>query len=171
MTVGGRLIVLGFAQLEVARQRSGTTVEFQLDYVGDALRGQSLPFGAVGLDEQGERLGHSDGVRELYQRALAELGGHDALGHPPTGVGGRSIDLGGILSGEGPAAVGAPSAVGVDDDLASGESGVSLGTADDEFPRWIQVDVTGVSVVDGERALSVLEGDGFERLEDDVIVD
>ena len=56
-----------------------------------------------------------------------------------------------------------PPAVGVDDDLASGEAGVALGTADDELPRGVEVDVAVVAVVDGEGALTVLKCDGFMR--------
>lgn len=43
-----------------------------------------------------------------------------------------SSHLGGVLPGEGSSAVRTPAAVGVDDDLAPGETGVAVRAADDE---------------------------------------
>lgn len=51
----------------------------------------------------------------------------------------RPVDLGPILSREGSSSVSAPSTVRVDDDLASGETGVTLGTSDDEPARRLDV--------------------------------
>ena len=67
--------------------------------------------------------------------------------------------------------MGAPSAVCVDDDLAAGEAGVSLGSADDELSGGVDVEVAGGLVVDGEGGVAGLELDGFEGLDNDVVVD
>ncbi len=56
--------------------------------------------------------------------------------------------------------MGTPATVGVDDDLAAGETGVTLGTADDEASR-------GLDVVDGV----VVEQVGGDDLLDDLLHD
>ena len=171
MAVGGSLVVLGLAKGKVAGEGTGAGVELDLDDVGDGLGGKALLLGAVGLDEEGEGLGNADGVRELDAGALAEAGLDDGLGHPAAGVGGRAVDLGGGLSGEGSATVGTPATVGVDDDLAAGEAGVTLRSADDELATGVDVEVAGGLVVDGEGGLAGLELDGLEGLDNDVVVD
>mmetsp|Transcript_8932 Transcript_8932/g.20778 ORF Transcript_8932/g.20778 Transcript_8932/m.20778 type:complete len:484 (+) Transcript_8932:815-2266(+) len=171
VAVGRGAVVLGLPQLEVACERAGPAVELELDHVRDGLGGEPGLLGPVGLDEEAEGLGDADGVRELHERALGEAGVDDGLGHPPAGVGGTAVDLGGVLPGEGSSAVGSPSAVGVDDDLAAGEAGVSLRPADDELARGVEVDVARGAVVEGQGRLPVLEHDGLERLDDDLVVD
>ena len=47
--------------------------------------------------------------------------------------------LGGVLAREGSAAVCAPAAVCVDDDLAASQAGVAVGPADDETTRRVQM--------------------------------
>ena len=69
----------------------------------------------------------------------------EALGDPSGGVGGRAVDLGVVLAAEGAAAVRAPPAVRVDDDLAAGEAGVAHRAADDEVPARVDV-VLGILV-------------------------
>src|SRR5699024_3461473 len=54
------------------------------------------------------------------------------LGDPARGVGGRAVHLRRVLAGEGAATVAGHAAVGVDDDLAPGETAVTHRTADDE---------------------------------------
>ena len=49
--------------------------------------------------------------------------------------------------------MGSFSAIGVDDDLAAGETGVAMGTADDELPRGIDM-VCNVVVEEGEHFLA-----------------
>ena len=81
----------------------------------------------------------------LNKAPPAEPGLDEALGHPSGGVGGRAVDLGVVLAAEGAAAVRAPPAVRVDDDLAAGEAGVAHRTADDEVPARVDV-VLGILV-------------------------
>ena len=61
------------------------------------------------------------------------------FGNPPGEVGSRSVDLGVILSGESTSTVGTPAAVGVDDDLTTGKTGVTLRAADDEESRGLKL--------------------------------
>ena len=171
MAVGGSLVVLGLAEGKIASEGTGAGIELDLDNVSDGLGGEALLLGAVGLNEEGEGLGNADGVRKLHAGTLAESGLDDGLGHPTAGVGGRAIDLGGVLSGEGSATVGTPTAVGVNDDLTAGEAGISLRSTDDELATGVDVEVAGGLVVDGEGGLAGLELDALEGLDDDVVVD
>jgi len=88
--------------------------------------------GTVGLDEDGQGLGDTDGVGELDEAAARQLGCDEGLGDPAGKVGGGAVDLGVVLAGESTTTVSAPAAVGVDNDLAAGESCVALGAADYE---------------------------------------
>merc|ERR1719238_1294748 len=72
MAVGGRWVVLGLAEGEVAREGARAGVEVELDDVGDRLRRQLALLGAVRLHKERERLGDANGVRELHERTLAE---------------------------------------------------------------------------------------------------
>lgn len=49
--------------------------------------------GTVGEQRDGQRPGHSDGVRHLNQDSPAQLGFDQRLGHPASSVGSRAVDL------------------------------------------------------------------------------
>jgi hypothetical protein len=89
------------------------------------------------VDVDADRIRVANRVGELHFAALRELGSHDVLCNPTTHVGGAAIDLRGILARERATAVTAHAAVRIDDDLASGEAGVTLRSADDEAAGWI----------------------------------
>ena len=82
---------------------------------------------------------HADGVGQLHFAAVGQPRGHDVLGHVAGHVGRAAVDLGGILAAERAAAVAAPAAVGVDDDLASGQSAIAVRAADHEPAGGIDV--------------------------------
>ena len=103
--------------------------------------------GAVGVDVDGERLSDTNGVRELDEGAASEASLHEGLGDPTGGICGRPVDLGEVLAGEGTTTVGTPATVGVDDDLAASDTGVTLGTTNDEETRRLKL----------RQALSVLD--------------
>jgi hypothetical protein len=91
-----------------------------------------LARGSDATYEDGEGLGNTNGVRELNQAAASKTSVHKRLGDPTGAVGSGTIDLGEILSGESSTTVGTPTTVGVDDDLTASETGITLGTANDE---------------------------------------
>ena len=88
--------------------------------------------GAFGVDRDVDRVRHADGVRHLDLALTRQPGGHDVLGHIARGVGGAAVDFGRILSAESATAVRTGAAVGVHDDLASGQAAVALRTANHE---------------------------------------
>lgn len=68
----------------------------------------------------------------MHESTASKLGSDDGLGDPAGGVGGRSVDLGGIFAGEGSTTVRTPTTIGIDDDLAASSTGVTLRTTNDE---------------------------------------
>src|SRR5690606_31254011 len=109
-------------------------------------------FGSEGLDSDTHRVSLSDRVGDLGFAALGETGGDDVLGDPTHRVGGRTVHLGRVLAGEGAATMAGVAAVGVDDDLASGQTGVAHGAADLEPTGRVdqQAEVTGINVQVGQ---------------------
>jgi hypothetical protein len=101
--------------------------------------------GTKGIDEHGDRLGIADGVGQLHFAPFSQTCGHNVLGDIAGHVGGAAIHLGGILAGEGAATVTAHAAVGVDDDLAAGQTAVALGSARHETAGRVD-QVTGLAV-------------------------
>lgn len=99
------------------------------------------------LDIDGQGLGDTDGVRQLDEGTTGEAGGDQRLGDPPTDVRSGTVDLAVVLAGEGTTTVGAPATVGIDNDLPAGETSVTLGTANDEAAR--RLDLRGCQYGDG----------------------
>lgn len=130
MAVLGGLEVDGLGKVELLDNDTGAQVEVGADDLDELLR--VLLRRAVGVDVDRQGLGDTDGVRELDEGTASKAGGDEGLGDPAADVRGGPINLGEVLAGEGTATVGTPATVGVDDDLTAGQTGVTLGTADDE---------------------------------------
>ena len=137
MAVLGGLEVDGLGKVELLDNDTGAEVEVVADDLDELVRG--LLRGAVGVDVDREGLGDTDGVRELDEGTAGEAGGDKRLGDPAADVGSRAIDLGEVLAGEGATTVGTPAAVGVDDDLAASQTGITLGATDDEEARGLDL--------------------------------
>ena len=91
----------------------------------------------INIDRKG--LGDTDGVGKLQRAAFGQTCGHDVFRQIACGVGRGAVYLCRILAGKRAAAVGGGPAVGVDDDLASGQACVPVGATDDEFPGRVDV--------------------------------
>lgn len=113
----------------------------EIEVVFDDLLDETVwdPSRAISFNMKRKWVRNTDGVRDLDENSSAETGADERLGDPSGGVGGRSVDLGVVLAGEGSATVGAPAAVSVDDDLTAGQTGVGLRTANDEAARRLDV--------------------------------
>src|SRR5690606_41039587 len=70
----------------------------------------------------------------------------------PRGIGCGAVHLGSILSRKGASAMSPFSAVGIHDDLPACESGIPMGTANDEFAGGIDVEFD----IPGEKLLNPL---------------
>src|SRR5581483_795854 len=77
---------------------------------------------------------------ELHFRRLGQAGRDDVLGDIPRHVAGAAIDLAGVLAAERPATVRAAPAVAIDDDLAPGQAGVAVRSADHELAGRVDVE-------------------------------
>ena len=86
--------------------------------------------GPLGVNVDADRLGDADRVGQLDLARSARPRGHDVLGDVSGHVGGRSVNLGGVLAAEGAAAVPAHAAVGIHDDLAAGHARIAMRAAD-----------------------------------------
>lgn len=158
MTTCSRLAVDGAGEVEVLDHDTRSQVEVvldELDEVGVAVLG-----GSVSLDKETDGTSDTDGVSRLDEDTACEARGNDGLGNVSVDVGSGSVDLGEVLSREGTTTVGTPTSVGVDDDLSSGQTGVTLGSTNDEAAR-------GLDVVDG----LVVKEVGWDDLLDDLLED
>jgi len=160
VSVASGLVVDGLPEIELLDDVSGAEVEVLLDDVKDL--SVALLASSVGVNVDGKGISNTNSIRELDKASPAELGSHKGLGDPAGSISGRAIDLGPVLSREGSSSVGSPTSVGVDDDLSSGDSGISLGSSDHELSRTLDVeDSVLVHVLGGDDGIDDL---GLEKL-------
>ncbi len=151
VAAGGRFAVDRPSQVEVLDDSRRGEREVLLSPIRRS-RASSILAGSLGVDVDAHRFGNADRVGELHFAAVRQSGGDDVLGHVAGHVGGAAVDLGGILAAEGTAAVAAPAAVGVDDDLATGQPTVAVGATDDEPSGGIDM-VSDVAVCPARPAI------------------
>lgn len=163
MTVSGSLKVLRLLEVEGLDDKSGSEVKVLPDNF-DKL-GVALLTGTVSVDEDGKGFSDTDGVRELDEGSSGETSSDKGLGDPSSSVGGRSVDLGPVLTGEGTTTVSTPTTVGVDNDLSASETGVTLRTTNNKSAgRLDVVDNTIVKEVLGDNLLDDLLKDLLSEL-------
>ena len=104
VAIGGSLLVDGAAEIQVLDDLGRAHVEAIVDDGGELLLVQHA--GAVGVHQNGDGVGHADGVGQLNLALAAQAGGHQVLGDVAGHVGGGAVHLGGVLAGEAAAAVG-----------------------------------------------------------------
>ena len=88
--------------------------------------------GAFRVNRNVHGVGNTDGVGNLDLALFCQAGSNDVLSHVAAGISGRTVYLCGILAGESTAAVGAGTAVSIHNDLTTGQTAVTLRSADDE---------------------------------------
>src|SRR5690606_18258018 len=93
----------------------------------------------AGIDTDADRIGHTDRVGQLHFAVGRQTGGDQVLGDVAGHVRGRAVDLGRVLAAEGAAAVTAPTAVGVDDDLPPGQAAIAVRSADHKSTGRVDV--------------------------------
>mmetsp|Transcript_105698 Transcript_105698/g.227848 ORF Transcript_105698/g.227848 Transcript_105698/m.227848 type:complete len:405 (-) Transcript_105698:20-1234(-) len=169
VAIGSGLLHDRASQVEVTDDAAGAEVEVALDNLADLVvrLTRALHASAIGVDEDRQGVVHTDRIGQLHKHSVAEAGGDHRLSSPAGGIGGRAIHLGGVLAREGTTSVSAPATIGVDNDLAASEAGVTVRSANNETAR-------GVKVVDG-LVVQVLGGhnrsdDVFHELGADIVV-
>ena len=164
VAVGGGLLVDGSEEVELLDDVAWAEVEVLLHDLNEVLVSAAAGNGAVGLDVDREGVSEADGIGDLDEDSVAEASGDEGLSHIASVVGGRSVDLGGVLAGEGTTTVGGPTTVGIDDDLSAGETGVSLGATNDEGARGVDDDVSVLEHLSGADLLDDLLDEGILNL-------
>ena len=95
--------------------------------------------GPLRIDVNADGIGDADGVGDLDFAAVGQAGGDDVLGHVPRHVSRAAVNLGRVLAAKRSAAVTAPTAVRIDDDLAPSQTAVAVRSADDKVARRIDM--------------------------------
>lgn len=127
----------------------------------------ALVGGTVSLNEERERLSHTDGVGQLNKRTASELGVHKRLGDPASEVSSGTVDLAVVLARESTTTVSTPATVGVNDDLTASETGVTLWATNDEHAGRLNViDRLVIQQVVGDDGLDDLLGEDLAELLD-----
>ena len=86
--------------------------------------------GLMGINIERQRLGDADGIGQLDRAARRQACGDHVLGKVAGDIGGRAINLGRILAAERAAAMRGRAAIGIHDDLATGQAGIAVRAAD-----------------------------------------
>ena len=131
------LVVDRLDQVELLDDNTRPHVEVLANDLHQLLR--ALVGGSVGVNVEREWLSDADCVGELDKAAAGKFGMNERLGDPASEVGSTAIDLAVVLAAESATAMGAPTAIGVDDDLAACETCVTLGSTDDEESGWLDL--------------------------------
>ena len=97
----------------------------------------------VGVDVKSDRFSDPNGIGHLDQNLVAKAGGHHVLGNVAGCISGRAVHFGGVFARKGTATVGAFATVGVHNDLAAGEAGIPVGSANHKIPGGVDVVFNG----------------------------
>ena len=143
MTISSQLPVLRLPQI----QHADNAVRCQLEHVQNCLGKGFLGncAGAKCIHQNGNRMCHADRISQLYFAAFCQTGSHDILGDIPCSIRTRTVHLRRILTAECTAAVTSRAAVGVYDDLPSGQTAVTLRAADNKATGGVD-EILGVFV-------------------------
>ena len=133
MSVRRKRSIYRLTQFKIIYDSGGTEVDILAANIGDKLiRDNSR---AERVDVYAQRLCDADGIRDLYLTTSCKAGGDDIFRNVSRRVARASVHLCRILAGVGAAAVMTVAAVCIDDDLSTGKTRISRGTADDESAR------------------------------------
>ena len=126
MTVSRGLFIDGSAQIKVIDNRQRTQVK-DLTHSLFNLERINL-FGSESLNVQAHRCRLPNSVSDLNLGTVSKTGTHNVLGNPTHGVCCRTINLRGVLARERTPAVTSRTAIGINNNLATGQTGIAYGT-------------------------------------------
>lgn len=95
----------------------------------------------ISLHKDRQRFRNPNSIRQLNQTSSSKTSIDQRFSDPSSSVCSGSVDFGEIFTGEGSSSVSSPSSVGVDNDLSTGQTGVSLRTTDNESTRRLDLQV------------------------------
>ncbi|BAT76997.1 hypothetical protein VIGAN_01507600 [Vigna angularis var. angularis] len=125
-------------QIKVDGNHTRPEVKVLLHNLQDLLV-RDLP-SSVGINENRQRLRHTNCIRHLHDASSRKSTRHNALSSLPHNVSTTPINLRGVLPREGTTAMSTPSSVGINDDLPPGQTGVTVRTTNHKTARGVQVE-------------------------------
>src|SRR5581483_7231961 len=135
MAIRGRGLVDRSPQAQILQDSRRSQVEYLTD--GSIDDGLVEMIGPERFDHDRNRLGYTNGVSDLDLRAVRESSRHQVFRDVARRVCRASVYFGRIFATERPTTVARHSAIGINDDLATGESSVAHRAADDKPPGWV----------------------------------
>merc|ERR1719253_1634269 len=139
VTVGSSLAHNRALKVKIPDDTSWTKIEVVLNNFSKLSIGLSVGNSSVRVNKDGKWVWNSNGVRKLYKCPSAKSSGNKTLGDPTGSISGGTINLCGVLSREGSSSVGTPSSVGINDNLTSGKTGISVGSSNNETTRGVKM--------------------------------
>jgi hypothetical protein len=130
VAVVGGFRVNGAAEAEMANDFGWSEIKCLMNRFLDPFEANFL--GVEGIEADGDGMGMTNGVGELDFYAIGETSGDNVFGDIATHIGGAAVDFGGVFTAEGATPVATGSAVGIDDDFATGETTIPFGPPDDK---------------------------------------
>lgn len=137
MPICCKLTVDWLSQIQTADNSRRTQIKHRLHRIGNLLI--RIFSGSIGLHHHRHGARHSNGISQFDFAPLRQTCGYNVFGCPPRRIGCAPIYLGRILSAESTAAMTGISAVGINNDLPSGQSAVPLGASYDKSPGRIDL--------------------------------
>ena len=116
----------------------GSEVEERGQHRGDLAIRLTYSAPAVGIHIDAYRICLTDGVGDLDLDLIAHTGGNQVLGEITSSIGSGAIHLTRILTAEGTTTMSSPAAIGIYDDLTSGQTGIPGWTTEDKAPGRIE---------------------------------
>src|SRR5207244_3866057 len=148
VAVPGGFLIDRPAQVECLDDAGRRQLEVFANELGDLVVGQPVHGRVVRRGPDAQRVGIANGVRQLHLTLRGQTRLDDILGDVTGHVRGRAIHLGRVLAAEGAAAVPAPAAVGIDNDLAPGQAAVAVRAAFQEAAGGVDV-TANLAIVQG----------------------
>ena len=94
---------------------------------------------AISIDIDIDGTSHTNSIRHLHQHFVSHTGCHQVLGNMTGCISGTTVYLTGVLTGESATTVSTFTTVGIYDNLASRQTGISVRSADNELSGRINV--------------------------------
>mmetsp|Transcript_26154 Transcript_26154/g.72136 ORF Transcript_26154/g.72136 Transcript_26154/m.72136 type:complete len:257 (+) Transcript_26154:3690-4460(+) len=139
MSIGSRLSQNGATQVEVPNDATRSEIKVLIDDGCQIGIRHSFLDRSIRIDKDGQRIGDTNGIRQLNQGSLAQFGSHQGFGNPPGGIGCRAINLGRVFARKCSTPMSPPASIRIDNDFPSRQTSVSMGTTNDKTARRIQV--------------------------------
>ncbi len=93
--------------------------------------------GAKGIDHNADRTGNADRIAQLHFTLIGQASSHNVFRDITAGIGGTAVYLCGVLTGECTTSMTGITAIGIHNNLTSGQASIPLRTANNEFARGV----------------------------------